>query len=192
MSRLRALLPTPVKRLVWEIKYGALGYSAGAAAADVVRQLSLRLSDSSSVLELGCGAGSLRDGMRAQGWQGWYCGVDISRQAIRAAERKRDQRTSVLVSDIESFQTPFRWDAIVMVESIYYINVQKAAEVLRSLSEKLTDSGFLLIRFHDLEKHRAYIEMIQSEFSQTEKVDQQLFLVRSVRRDVHGPLSIAR
>ena len=182
MSRLHAVLPTVAKRVVWNLKYGLLKYPTLAAPEDAVYHLCNSLPERTSVLELGCGRGSLLRGLREAGWSGNYCGVDISNRAIAEARKPVDQRSAWVVSDIESFRSPFRWDAIVMIESIYYINLRDLPAVLGRIMEMLSNRGILLIRLHDIEKHRDYIETAERLFPQMEKVAGNLFRLVSGSR----------
>jgi predicted TPR repeat methyltransferase len=177
MSRFHAFLPVAAKRFAWNVKYGLLKYPVWTAAEDGLRQLRARLSESTSVLELGCGRGSMLRALREGGWTGHYCGVDISKRAISAAHRLADQRSSWIVSDFETFSSPFTWDAIVMIESIYYVNLRALPGVLGRVTGMLNESGFLLVRLHDLEEHREYVDAIYRLFPRTEKVSDHLFYI---------------
>src|ERR1700693_1100731 len=79
---LRANAPTFVKKLIWEIKYGFRNYAMAVAPGEVVSHLS-RLPNHAGILELGCGGGSLLKALRQTGWEGHYCGRDISEAANR-------------------------------------------------------------------------------------------------------------
>ena len=177
MRNLRATLPPALERVVWNIKYGLLQYPHFTAPDDAVSHLCTNLSGSGTLLELGCGRGSLIHGLRQAGWNGTYCGVDISERAISDARKRVDQRSSWIVSDIESFSSPFKWDAIVMIESIYYVDVDLLSVVLTRLTEMLEEEGFILIRLHDVEKHREYIEAINRRFPQMKWVAANLIRV---------------
>jgi len=63
----------PRKRL----KYGITGYPQTTAPADIVDYLTKHLRPEDSVLDLGCGRGSLLRGLRSKGWTGKFCGVEI-------------------------------------------------------------------------------------------------------------------
>lgn len=177
MIRLRSDLPIAVKRFVWNVKYGPLQYSFPVAPRDVITHLNTFLSDRSYILELGCGRASLLRGLRETGYMGHYCGVDISERAIGKARKCGDQRSSWITSDIESFRSPFQWDAIAMVESIYYISLSNFEPVLRRVSSMLTENGLLMIRVHDLEKHRAYIDALYALFPLISQSGDKLFCV---------------
>ena len=172
----RASLPGIAKRAVWNLKYGALAYRLSSAADEMVHYLCDRVSNSSSILDLGCGRGSLLVALREAEWTGHYCGVDISRLALEGAHKLSDQRSSWIVSDIEGFEPQFRYDAIVMNESIYYVNQSRLREVLACLQRALTDSGFLLIRIHDVQKHREYVDAINLLLPNNERVGEGMFV----------------
>ena len=180
MDRLHATLPVFVKRHAWNLKYGLLGYPRFVAPEDALQFLKTGLSDNQNILELGCGRGALLQGLRSAGWLGTYCGVDISARAIRDARKLHDQRSAWSVSAFESFQSQFQWDAVAMIESICYVKLALVPELLTRIMGMLKDEGFLLVRLHDIEKHRAYINEMRRHLPQTEQVDNNLFRAAKV------------
>jgi 2-polyprenyl-3-methyl-5-hydroxy-6-metoxy-1,4-benzoquinol methylase len=157
---LRANVPIFIKKLIWELKYGIQNRARYSIPEDVVSHLS-RLPNDARILELGCGQGSLLKGLRRAGWQGQYCGVDISAAAIRAAsEIEIRANSSWIVSDIESFASNQRWDVIAMIESVYYVKIERVVDVLNRAMGMLNARGYLLLRVHDFSKHRQYIDAI--------------------------------
>ncbi len=157
---LRANLPVFLKRLIWNIKYGVQNRTAYSIPEDVVSHLSRRPNDA-RILELGCGQGSLLKGLRRAGWQGQYCGVDISPAAIRvASEIENCANSSWIVSDIESFDSNQKWDVIAMVESVYYVAIEKVVRVLTHAMGMLNARGYLLLRIHDFSKYHQYIDAL--------------------------------
>lgn len=176
LRKLHASLPSAVKRMAWNLKYSVLGYPQWPPPADTMRYLCERANSLSSILELGCGRGALLRGLREAGWTGHYCGVDISRKALDEALKKTDQRSTWVASDIESFTSPFKWDAIVLVESIYYVRRPNLQSVLCGLRGMLGDSGIILIRIHDLIEHREYVTGLYSVFPQLLSISPCLFV----------------
>jgi predicted TPR repeat methyltransferase len=177
MNRLHAALPTVVKRHVLNAKYGLLGYPQFVAPADALQYLSTQLSETAALLELGCGRGSLLRGLRQNGWMGHYCGVDISKQAISDARKFADQRSSWIVSDFESFCSPFKWDTVAMIESMNYVRLGDLPAMLSRVMGMLKDRGILLARFHDLNKHTEYVKTIHQLYPGTEKLGSNLFRI---------------
>jgi cyclopropane fatty-acyl-phospholipid synthase-like methyltransferase len=146
------------------------------------------MSESASILELGCGRGSLLHGLRKTGWAGSYCGVDMSKQAIHDARKCADQRSSWIISNFESFRSPFMWDIIAMIESIYYVKLREIPIFLNGVMGMLTESGVVLIRFHDFNKHQKYVEAVQGFYTDTKRVSPNLLCVgRSMREPVTEP-----
>jgi cyclopropane fatty-acyl-phospholipid synthase-like methyltransferase len=176
MDRLHAVLPTIAKKYVWNLKYGLLGYPQFVAPEDVLRYLSLRLSASSTVLDLGCGRGSLLRALRENGWVGNYCGVDISKPPIDDARKIGDQRSSWVVSDFESFRSPYRWDFIAAVESIYYVKIHDLPMFLDRTVRLLKPAGTLVVRIHDRGRHKEYVEALLRLYPQIES-HQSLFCI---------------
>jgi predicted TPR repeat methyltransferase len=179
MGRLRASLPTVVKKYMWELKYGLLGYPQFIAPGDFVQFLSTRLSAISSVLDLGCGRGSLLRALRSAEWSGNYCGVDISRRAVDEARGILDQRSSWVASDFESFRSPFHWDLIAMVESLYYVKLSELPSFLERMMEMLSENGILVFRVHEFEKHREYVEGAMRLYPHLERVGENLYFISS-------------
>jgi SAM-dependent methyltransferase len=100
-------------------------------------------------------------GLRRAGWQGQYCGVDISAAAIRvASDIETGPNSSWIVSDIESFDSHLKWDVIALIESVYYIKIKKVVEVLNCAMRILNPGGYVLLRIHDSSKHHQYIDAI--------------------------------
>ena len=183
MGDLRSQLPVPIKKLVWNLKHGVLGYPKFVAPSDVIEYLSPRLDERASVLDLGAGRGSLLRGLRERGWTGPFCGVEISRRALRDARNFADQRSTWIVSDIEGFRSPLRWDAITFVESVYYIALPRLPEVLSRFVGMLEESGFVLIRLHELDKYREYIETTQELYPHLEKIGANLFRISNFEEE---------
>ena len=157
---LRANLPVYLKKLIWDIKYGVQNRAPYSIPEDVISHLS-RLPNDARILELGCGRGSLLKGLRRAGWQGQYCGVDISAAAIRVAcGIENGPNSSWIVSDIESFASNQKWDVIALIESVYYIKIKKVVEVLNRAMRILNPGGYLLLRIHDSSKHHQYIDAV--------------------------------
>jgi SAM-dependent methyltransferase len=177
MDRLHAALPIVAKRYIWNLKYGLLGYPQFVAPDDVICYLSARLSKDATVLDLGCGRGSLLLALRRAGWKGNYCGVDISKRSIDDARKLADQRSAWVTSDFESFRSPFHWDVIAMIESVYYVKLDELPALLKRMIGMIRPTGIFVFRVHDQEKHREYLKEILRLYPHTERVDESLFCI---------------
>lgn len=178
IERLRAALPLPAKRLAWELKYRFFRYPMWTSPDDVVAHILAESPNCGCILELGCGRGSLVTGLRAAGWGGRYCGVDISDRAISEARAAHDDRCSWVCSDIESFTSSEKWDVILMVESVYYLKCTTLPFILRRICKMLDDSAVLIIRIHDPAKHSPHVEAILSLKCVVDRIGNHLFCIR--------------
>jgi predicted TPR repeat methyltransferase len=83
------------------------------------------------------------------------------------------------VSEVESFRSPFRWDIVTMIESIYYIRIDRLASFLSGVMGLLTESGRFVYRIHDVQKHRMYVDTISQLYPHTERVSENLFCTKA-------------
>jgi len=96
----------------------------------------------SSVLDLGCGTGILRQWLPKEEFS--YVGVDLSNIAIEAARRDwKDTGTKFVAMDAASFRPDRKFDAIIFNEVLYYF--EQPAEVLRSFAAALEKNGKFVI-----------------------------------------------
>lgn len=77
-----------------------------------------------TVLDLGCGAGTLLDRLLSDGFVGKYVGVDWSREAIaqaRASARNREADIEFTVKDVNDYNSTGTFDHIFLSEVLYYV-----------------------------------------------------------------------
>lgn len=149
-------LPRFLQRLTWNIKY-MLGYGAGKlqrTANTIAQQVG-----TGSILDLGCGAGSFLQCLRAGGFRGRYTGVDLSQQAIDRAKRLQDPLAEWHVSPIDTYSSG-RFDCVCLIESLYYLDLHTAERTLASLP--LESSGACFVRIHDTKRHAKYVKLLKS------------------------------
>jgi SAM-dependent methyltransferase len=163
MSILTDLLPASIKRIIWDRKY-----KNGYGFASVPKEVLLPLMDRRIIAEMGCGYAALLKDLRASGWNGFFIGVDISKAAIGQNIRTYPNRSSWYQLPIEDYRALGGEDAICFIESLYYVPLGKVDEVVRRAHAALVPGGILLFRFHDLAKHRAYVDAIWKIFPEAE------------------------
>ncbi len=100
-----------------------------------------RLANCSSVLDVGCGDGSLAfyldDGSKE------IVGIDVDKDCIsKAILTKSGDKTSFICCGFEEFNPERRFDAVVFVASIHHMNMPGALDKAKSL---LNPGGKLLI-----------------------------------------------
>ena len=96
-----------------------------------------------STLDVGCGEGTLYDFLSSE-HQRQYVGIDLSREAIMAAGRKRKEgRFSPAAHSFTPKRRLHRFETIVFSDVLYYIDHESA---LRRYNEEiLADEGIVII-----------------------------------------------
>lgn len=152
MQSPRSYAPVWAKRLVWNWKHADLRIDP--LGSPLVAFLAPRIPVNASLLDLGCGAGNLRAGLRSLGWDGNYTGVDISEKTLSVARRINDPKAEWFISPIETFVVEKDYDIICLVESIYYVRLKCIPELLRRCSERCRT---IYVRIWDTQTHAPYV-----------------------------------
>jgi len=157
------LLPASIKRIIWDRKY-----KKGYGFASVPKELPPLLNERKLIVEMGCGKAALLHDLLHQGWDGRYTGVDISSAAIKG-NREAYPHHCWAASSIEDYAHGAElYSAICFIESLYYVPLGKVDGVVHRAHAALAPGGILLFRFHDLAKHRAYVDAITKTFPEAE------------------------
>jgi SAM-dependent methyltransferase len=155
MESVRSRAPIWVKRLVWDRKH--TGAQTNPSGSPLVDFLAPRIPQAASLLDLGCATGNLLAGLRRNGWNGHYTGVDISPRAISVARKINDARAEWLVSPIEDFAIDREFDLICFVESLYYVRLERVQEVLRRCREH---GKAVYVRIWNGKEHAPFIRQL--------------------------------
>ncbi|HWB91864.1 MAG TPA: methyltransferase domain-containing protein [Puia sp.] len=113
------------KRYRWDKEYASgrwdyLNESIVAESYDAVLQVIARnLAGDRSILELGCGEGILQTRMPRDTYSR-FLGVDISKVAIRKAQRFKDDKTDYRVGNMETYVPSGKWNMIIFNEVLFY------------------------------------------------------------------------
>jgi trans-aconitate methyltransferase len=87
------------------------------------------------------------------------------------------------MSDLADFTSSCRYDAAVMSESLYYLELEEAGRLLERLKTLLVDGGSLVIRIHDARRHSSYLAAVEKAYPQAKtfitKTGQVYFVVRN-------------
>ena len=137
--------------IAWDLRYALLGRHF-AVPSDVM----IEIGRPSALLDVGCGRGNLLRMLRARGWNGTYCGIDVSRYALAQARKIRDHNAIFRVESLENFNAG-EWDCIVIAETIYYVDLAEVQRQIGKYRSLLNPGGKLLIRIHDFRKFRRYV-----------------------------------
>jgi len=98
---------------------------------------------SGSVLDVGCGEGSLADFLTAE-QRAQYVGVDLSKEAVFSGRRKRPSLRFVHAAahQFRPRRGGHKFDLITFADMLYYVEHEK---VLRQYNEYLSDNGIVII-----------------------------------------------
>jgi 2-polyprenyl-3-methyl-5-hydroxy-6-metoxy-1,4-benzoquinol methylase len=125
---LSRLMPHPyihATKEKWETQYARgwwdyLGQMDQLGRYSVIAGYCNYIKPGGSILDLGCGEGILQEKMRAYGYSR-YVGVDLSAEAIAGASNRRDDKTSFIAADAETYKPECSFDVIVFNELLYYL-----------------------------------------------------------------------
>jgi SAM-dependent methyltransferase len=119
------------------------------------------------VLELGCGSGRLLELLQTVGFSR-YVGVDISAEAVAAAQSLNVSGASFFLADFETWTPPQNFDVIVFTESLYY--AKRPAKALQMYSEALKPAGGLVISMIHSSSATSIWRHVPPEFHMLERV----------------------
>jgi SAM-dependent methyltransferase len=109
--------------------------------------------DPKSILDVGCGYGSLTKNIRALDYK-YYLGIDISAEAVSQAQASySDDRTDFAVADATQFVPHQKFDVIIFNQCAYYFD--NPQDVVQRYAEFLTPSGRIIVSMTDCGKTRA-------------------------------------
>ena len=124
----------------------------------------------SSVLDIGCGEGSISDFL-APNAKHKYVGVDLSKEAIIAAKKARGPPLRFVHAAAHRFKPLHTFDVVVFSDVLYYTEHEK---VLRQYEQYLNPNGILIISiFHQTEKlmYPHIFEFASQVFNKIDEID---------------------
>ena len=122
-----------------------------------------------TILDAGCGEGLLAAKLRLLGYAR-YLGLDISAAAIaRANDNLGDSRTGFEVTDLHSFESPDRFDAIIFNQSLYYLT--DPAAVLTRYATMLAPGGHFILSMADQPRTRALWPLVEQVLRTQDMMD---------------------
>jgi len=144
------------------VKSIPLNADAALLEEDIVQSL-IEIDEQKSVLDLGCGDG--RWARRLVGNCREYVGVDISQAFVDMleAEFRGWEEAHFICMSADKYQRERRFDIIMIVGLISYMNDEDIRSLSRNCKEMLADDGVLVLRnvaLEDDEIRRVYFEKI--------------------------------
>jgi len=165
-----------IKRKIWDVEYagGRWTHCEHSPDAPVYRFVETYCRNG-SILDLGCGSGNTGNELQVTNYQ-TYTGVDVSEVAVekaakRSASNGRGAKNRYLVSDIESFMPPEKYDVILFRESLYYVPLLRVKTTLERYLKYLTDTGVFVVNISSAgtDQIAKYVQVIENSFRVIEK-----------------------
>jgi len=105
------------------------------------------LKPNSSVLEIGCGIGSLSGLIISYITDGFFTGADISPQTIAFLKKKYSDRTKTdfVVTDMTDFTYNKKFDFIIFPDVLEHIPVETHTKIFSTLKNLVHDNSVILI-----------------------------------------------
>ncbi len=122
-----------------------------------------RYAEGGSILMLGCGSGSLVEGLNPTRYSK-LIGVDLSDEAIRRANRNSGPGIQFIVGDMTRFSSAERFKVILLSESLYYVSWWRRRAFLSRLLELLERDGRIVITIAQPYRFARLIRMIRRNF----------------------------
>lgn len=157
-----------VNKLVWSLRFGVMKYPHLPQDERIVAEL----FPARSILDLGCARGDLLRALRAQGWSGYYEGVDFSGAAIKEARALEDANSQFWVCEMERLLLPpgKYWEAIGLIESAYYVAPSCLSQLLATLLEHVSEGGKIVIRIFNTIRAARHTAVLNTLFPNCESV----------------------
>lgn len=105
------------------------------------------LRQDSSVLEIGCGIGTLTGLLLKYVKKGRVLAADISQESVAIAEKRLSDKPNVsfMVTDMTDFKSPDDFDFIVLPDVLEHIPIEQHLSLFRTLSSHMHDRSAILI-----------------------------------------------
>jgi 2-polyprenyl-3-methyl-5-hydroxy-6-metoxy-1,4-benzoquinol methylase len=123
--------------------------------------------NSEKILDVGCGEGILQERL-CESKYSRYVGIDISRVAIERATRRRNGKSTFLISSIEGFDTSEKFDVIIFNECLYYF--QDPLAILEKYKCFLEKNGVLIMSMYASDNTMKLWKMIDRRYSVEDEV----------------------
>jgi 2-polyprenyl-3-methyl-5-hydroxy-6-metoxy-1,4-benzoquinol methylase len=162
----------------WEFKHGKWDYLKAHGYDQFYEMLVGRLKGG-SLLDLGCGNGSVRVNLPA-GAMRRYVGLDYSAEAIGQLEQRAaelpplpDGQTLLVgdMTDCELLQrTGGNFDVVLLHECLNYVEVPRVPDYLRHLCGLMKPGGVVMIRIWERNRYADHVSAIRTALHIVEEV----------------------
>lgn len=153
-----------LKQMAFDQKYkdGDWDYSAKSKSFEMFKLVE-KYSRKGRILCLGCGNGSLVEGLNPKFFD-YFLGIDISKEAIKIAQKKVTDKISFEYSDIKNYEISNPFDLFIFEESLNYISAASRLKVLKYYANKLSSRGNIIVTTAEPIRFQKMINMIRENF----------------------------
>jgi 2-polyprenyl-3-methyl-5-hydroxy-6-metoxy-1,4-benzoquinol methylase len=121
-----------------------------------------------SVLDIGCGEGAIADFLTPT-QKAMYVGVDLSKEAIHIAKKKRGHPMRFVHAAAHRFEPQHKFDAVVFSDVLYYTEYEK---ILKQYNEYLNPGGVVIISIFHFKEALLYEEIFKCARTVFDYVDE--------------------
>ena len=161
-----------LRSLSFDRKFTSGDWNFSSESPDLV-ELVEKYCRNGHILVLGCGAAPIAGALNPARFQS-LLGIDLSREAIAAANKHANERICFGLGDMAAYQCTRGYDVILFSNSFYYLRWWSRKSLLRRLSRSLTPDGRIIVSLAQPARYSGILAMIRSHFA----VD--------VDRELHG------
>jgi len=159
--------PQKLRSMAFDAKYRRGDWRFQSDTQDELSRTVGRYLRNGDLLMLGCGEASVLDGLEASSINS-AIGIDLSREAIQRAGRHASRTVTFHVADMERFDCPRCYDAILFSESLYYIRGSRQVALLKRLGLKLKPGGVFVVTLAEAARYRDILHAIRDNFRMIE------------------------
>jgi trans-aconitate methyltransferase len=165
----RAHLPKSLQAMLWNFEYrhGRWSHLDRYDNSELIKLIE-QYHSGGTMLDLGCGTAANFTPPPAFS----YLGVDISREAIRTADRRRRPNASYRIASVSDYLPTGMYDVILMREVLHYLPLPVVRKVLDRMTDALTPDGIAVIQIRSTDIHRPVLDaVLQSRLVVAERHD---------------------
>lgn len=164
---LKRIGPESVKQTIWNKELQTKFLPTGRQHTIMVSLIAKYLNGG-SVLDLGCGHGSMVDELlNANVEFTSFVGVDISDMAVSGANARHtdNTRVSFIAASIEAFEPTDTYNVIYFKDSLYYVPFTRIIPVLQRYSRHREPDGVFIVRIAQGDRFHRIIKTIHRHFA---------------------------
>jgi 2-polyprenyl-3-methyl-5-hydroxy-6-metoxy-1,4-benzoquinol methylase len=156
--------PDLATRTEWEQQYarGRWDYLRGTgelARYSIIAGYCCYFKPSGAILDIGCGEGILKERLHPHAYS-YYTGIDISAEAIKTALGRRDDKSTFIPADANTYIPQRAFDIIVFNECLYHF--ENPLSLMQRYEPFLNDDGLYIASIVSHDKTLSIWKIVES------------------------------